>query len=131
MNDRQKDLIQKFAALAGLLVLVLVFSMTSSAFFSVGNAMTVALQVTSIVYLGIGATFVILTGGIDLSVGSVLALSGVVAGLLVKAGMPVAPATGPASVRTPGTKRAAKTARPPCRVIAAEARSSRSGVIQT
>jgi ribose transport system permease protein len=92
MNDRQKDLIQKFAALAGLLLLVLVFSMTSSAFFSLGNAMTVALQVTSIVYLGIGATFVILTGGIDLSVGSVLALSGVVAGLLVKAGLPVAPA---------------------------------------
>ncbi|CAM4092621.1 ABC transporter permease [Roseateles saccharophilus] len=92
MNDRQKDLIQKFAALTGLLILVLVFSMTSSAFFSVGNAMTVSLQVTSIVYLGIGATFVILTGGIDLSVGSVLALSGVVAGMLVKGGMPVAPA---------------------------------------
>ncbi len=92
MNDRQKDLIQKFAALAGLLALIVVFSMTNSAFFSLGNAMTVALQVTSIVYLGIGATFVILTGGIDLSVGSVLALSGVVAGLLVKAGLPVAPA---------------------------------------
>jgi len=92
MNDRQKDLIQKFAALAGLLLLVLVFSLTSGAFFTVGNAMTVSLQVTSIVYLGIGATFVILTGGIDLSVGSVLALSGVVAGMLVKSGMPVAPA---------------------------------------
>jgi len=92
MNDRQKDLIQKFAALAGLLVLVLVFSLTSDAFFSVGNAMTVSLQVTTIVYLGIGATLVILTGGIDLSVGSVLALSGVVAGMLVKSGMPVAPA---------------------------------------
>jgi len=77
MNDRQKDLIQKFAALAGLLVLVLVFSLTSDAFFSVGNAMTVSLQVTTIVYLGIGATLVILTGGIDLSVGSVLAVSAV------------------------------------------------------
>ncbi|WP_457421229.1 ABC transporter permease [Roseateles sp. P5_E7] len=92
MNDRQKDLIQKFAALAGLLILLLVFSLTSAAFFSVGNAMTVSLQVTTIVYLGIGATLVILTGGIDLSVGSVLALSGVVAGMLVKSGMPVAPA---------------------------------------
>ncbi|MGQ3053688.1 MAG: ABC transporter permease [Roseateles sp.] len=92
MNDRQKDLIQKFAALAGLLLLTLVFSLTSEAFFSVGNAMTVSLQVTSIVYLGIGATFVILTGGIDLSVGSVLALSGVVAGLLVKTGLPVSAA---------------------------------------
>ena len=92
MNDRQKDLIQKFAALAGLLILVVVFSLTSGAFFTVGNAMTVSLQVTTIVYLGIGATLVILTGGIDLSVGSVLALSGVVAGMRVKSGMPVAPA---------------------------------------
>ena len=89
MTDRQKDLIQKFAALGGLLILVLVFSLTSNAFFTVGNAMTVSLQVTTIVYLGIGATLVILTGGIDLSVGSVLALSGVVAGMLVKSGLPV------------------------------------------
>jgi ribose transport system permease protein len=45
--------------------------------------------VTSIVYLGVAATCVIITGGIDLSVGSVLALSGVVAALLVKAGVPI------------------------------------------
>jgi ribose transport system permease protein len=51
--------------------------------------MTVALQVTSIAYLGIGMTCVIVSGGIDLSVGSVLALAGVVAALVVKAGMPV------------------------------------------
>ncbi|WP_377806124.1 ABC transporter permease [Azospirillum sp. A29] len=89
MNDRRKDLIQKFAALAGLLVLVAVFSATSDAFLSVGNGMTIALQVTSIAYLGIAATCVIITGGIDLSVGSVLALSGVVAALAVKAGAPV------------------------------------------
>jgi ribose transport system permease protein len=89
MNERQKDLAQKFAALAGLLTLVIAFSLTSSSFFTVGNAMTVSLQVTSIAYLGIGATFVILTGGIDLSVGSILALAGVAAALCVKAGMPV------------------------------------------
>jgi ribose transport system permease protein len=89
MNDRRKDLIQKFAALAGLLLLVLVFSLTSPAFFTVGNGMTVALQVTSIALLGAGATFVIIAGGIDLSVGSVLALSGVLAALAVKAGAPV------------------------------------------
>ena len=89
MNERQKDLVQKFAALAGLLILVAVFSATSSSFSTLGNGMTVALQVTSIFYLGIGATFVILTGGIDLSVGSILALSGVVAALAVKGGVPV------------------------------------------
>jgi ribose transport system permease protein len=89
MNDRQKDLIQKFAALAGLLLLVLVFSLTSEAFFTVGNGMTVALQVTSIALLGVGATCVIIAGGIDLSVGSVLALAGVLAAMAAKAGVPV------------------------------------------
>jgi ribose transport system permease protein len=89
MNDKQKDLIQKFAAMGSLLGLVLVFSFVSDAFFSVGNGITVALQVTSIAYLGIGATCVIITGGIDLSVGSILALSGVIAAMATKAGVPV------------------------------------------
>jgi len=89
MNDRQKDLVQKFAALGGLFVLVTVFSLASPAFFSLGNGMTVALQVTSIAYLGIGATCVIITGGIDLSVGSILALAGVVAALAVRGGINV------------------------------------------
>ena len=89
MNEKQKDMVQKFAALGSLLILCITFSLTSSAFFSMSNGMSVALQVTSIAYLGIGATCVIITGGIDLSVGSVLALSGVVAALAVKAGIPV------------------------------------------
>ncbi len=90
LSDRQKDVIQKFAALGSLFALVAIFSLTSNAFFTVGNGMTVALQVTSIALLGIGATCVIITGGIDLSVGSVLALAGVVAALCVKElGLPV------------------------------------------
>ncbi len=89
LNDKQKDLIQKFAALGSLVVLIIMFSVTSNSFFTVSNGMTVALQVTSIAYLGIGATCVIITGGIDLSVGSVLALSGVSAALAVKAGASV------------------------------------------
>lgn len=84
LSERQKDIIQKFAALGSLVVLAAIFSATSSAFFTVGNGMTIALQVTSIALLGIGATYVIITGGIDLSVGSVLALAGVVAALAVK-----------------------------------------------
>ena len=87
-SDRRKDLLQKFAALGSLLLLTIAFSITSSAFMTVSNGMTIALQVTSIAILGFGATCVIITGGIDLSVGSVLALAGVVAALLVKAGIP-------------------------------------------
>jgi ribose transport system permease protein len=89
MNDRQKDLFQKFAALGSLLVLTLVFSFVANSFLSVGNAITIALQVTSIAYLGIGATCVIITGGIDLSVGAILALAGVVDAMAVRAGAPV------------------------------------------
>ena len=89
MNDRQKDLIQKFAALGSLAMLVLIFALTSDAFFSLDNGMSVALQVTTIAILGIAATCVIITGGIDLSSGSVLALAGVVAALLVQGGMNV------------------------------------------
>ena len=89
MNERQRDLIQKFAALGSLFVLTAVFGATSSAFFTSSNALTVGLQVTSIAYLGLGMTVVIVTGGIDLSCGSVLALAGVAAALGVKAGMPV------------------------------------------
>jgi ribose transport system permease protein len=89
MNDKQKDLVQKFAALGSLVALAIVFSLTSDAFFTMNNGMSVALQVTSIALLGVGATCVIITGGIDLSVGSVLALAGVVAAMAVKAGMPV------------------------------------------
>ncbi|WP_244271190.1 ABC transporter permease [Thalassospira sp. GB04J01] len=88
-GDERKDVVQKFAAVFSLMALIVVFSVTSDAFFSVGNAMTVSLQTTSIALLGIGVTVVILTGGIDLSVGSVLALSGTVAGLLVKDGWPI------------------------------------------
>ena len=94
MNDKQKDLIQKFAALGSLAALALVFSLTSDAFFSLSNGMSVSLQVTSIAYLGIAATFVIITGGIDLSSGSVLALAGVVAAMLTQQGMPVSLAMG-------------------------------------
>ncbi|WP_137113522.1 ABC transporter permease [Mesorhizobium sp. GR13] len=79
----------KLSALATLALLVGAFAFGNSAFLSVNNGLTVLLQTSVIGLLGIGMTMVIITGGIDLSVGSVLALSGTVAGLLVKAGVPV------------------------------------------
>ncbi len=49
---------------------------------------TIAQQAATNVILAVGLTFVILTGGIDLSVGSVLALCGVALGLSLKGGVP-------------------------------------------
>ncbi|SDH68858.1 ABC transporter permease [Pseudomonas abietaniphila] len=85
-KERRGELLQKFGALASLFALIIVFATTSQAFMSMGNGMSVALQVTSIAFLGLGATAVIITGGIDLSVGSVLALAGVADALAIKAG---------------------------------------------
>jgi ribose transport system permease protein len=89
MTESRRDLLQKFAALASLMLLIAVFSLASTTFLSLGNGLTVALQVTSIAYLGLGATCVIVTGGIDLSVGAILALAGVAAALAVKHGAAV------------------------------------------
>ena len=86
LSEQRKELLQKFGALASLVALILVFASTSQAFLSMSNGMSVALQVTSIAFLGLGATAVIITGGIDLSVGSVLALAGVANALAIKAG---------------------------------------------
>lgn len=84
--------LHKLSAVATLLILVFIFSLTSSAFLSVNNGLTVLLQTSVIGLLAIGMTMVIITGGIDLSVGSILALSGVITGLTIKAGVPVPPA---------------------------------------
>lgn len=92
MPDATK--IHRLSALLTLLLLIAGFSLASQAFFSVNNALTVLLQTSVIGLLGIGMTLVIITGGIDLSVGSVLALSGVGTAMAVKAGVPVGLAMG-------------------------------------
>nr|WP_321456457.1 ABC transporter permease [uncultured Cohaesibacter sp.] len=89
MTDKQKDMLQKLAALGGLVFLFIVFAAVSPHFFTLSNVMTIGLQTSTIAFIGIGATCVILTGGIDLSIGSVVALSGVMSALSVKAGIPV------------------------------------------
>ncbi|MDD9741609.1 MAG: ABC transporter permease [Marinovum algicola] len=90
MPDAAK--IHRLSAVLTLLLLVAGFSLASQAFFSVNNGLTILLQTSVIGLLGIGMTMVIITGGIDLSVGSVLALSGVGTAMAIKAGLPVAPA---------------------------------------
>ncbi|MCD1634778.1 ABC transporter permease [Martelella mediterranea] len=79
----------QLSALMTLAMLIAIFAFGNAAFLSVNNGLTVLLQTSVIGLIGIGMTMVIITGGIDLSVGSVLALSGTAAGLMVKAGLPV------------------------------------------
>ncbi len=89
MGEQHKALLQKLASLGGLLALLIAFSFASPHFMSMNNIMTVGLQTSTITIIGIGVMLTILTGGIDLSIGSVMALSGVSAGLAVNAGLPV------------------------------------------
>src|SRR5438105_6785174 len=69
--------------LIGLVVLCIFFSFsTSGAFLSIRNALNVLDQVTVLGILSIGMTAVIISGGIDLSVGSILAFATMVTGWL-------------------------------------------------
>jgi ribose transport system permease protein len=70
--------------LIGLVLLCVIFSFTSDHFLSVRNALNVLDQITVLGILAIGMTAVIVIGGIDLSVGSVLALSMMVMGWLAR-----------------------------------------------
>lgn len=71
----------------GLGIAVLYMNGLSSAFLSVSNFFEITRIVTEIGLIALGMTLVIITGGIDLSVGSVLGLSGIVMGVSYTAGL--------------------------------------------
>ncbi len=76
----------KLAPLIFLVVLVAVFATANERFLSPRNIVNILTEVSIFGMLAIGMTFVILTAGIDLSVGSVLAASGIIAAALVTGG---------------------------------------------
>jgi ribose transport system permease protein/inositol transport system permease protein len=80
------DLAARHAALLFLILLVLVFAALQPNFLHPLNLMNILRQVSIAGLIAIGMTFVILTGGIDLSVGSLVALTGLVAGYVAKGG---------------------------------------------
>ena len=67
-----------------LVVIIIVFSLMSPYYFTVNNFLTMASHVALFGILAIGMLLVILNGGIDLSVGSTLGLSGVIAGFMMQ-----------------------------------------------
>jgi rhamnose transport system permease protein len=73
--------------LTGLGIAVLYMNGLSSAFLSVSNFFEITRIITEIGLMALGMTLVIITGGIDLSVGSVLGLSGIVMGFSYTAGL--------------------------------------------
>lgn len=82
-----------YGAIVAVLLLSLLLSIASPYFLTTGNLSNILVQASVIALLAGGQTFVILTGGVDLAVGALTALCGAVAGhLMIKLGMPVAPA---------------------------------------
>jgi len=77
----------RFAPLIFLLVLMAVFALLEPRFVSSVNLFNVMRQVSITGLLAIGMTFVILTAGIDLSVGSLLAFAGLAAAAVAKGGL--------------------------------------------
>jgi ribose transport system permease protein len=77
----------KFQSLLALVLLMAAMSFASDYFLTVDNGMNVLRQISINLCLSIGMTMIILSGGIDLSVGSVLALCGAVAAGLLKNGI--------------------------------------------
>lgn len=77
------EMIRKYGLVLILLLAVIFLSVVSDAFMTFTNIMNVLRQVSIIGILAIGMTFIILTAGIDLSIGSLMAVSAVIAASIV------------------------------------------------
>jgi len=84
MNNNFKEILDKYKSLIGLIVLCVVITIVSPAFMTLSNITNIFTQVSTNAIIAIGMTFVILTGGIDLSVGSTVAISGALAASILK-----------------------------------------------
>ncbi|HEY0693781.1 MAG TPA: ABC transporter permease [Kribbella sp.] len=85
-----RDRLQQFLAFASLLVIFIVFAVASPNFLSYGNVLAILYSTVVIGTLALGTTFVIITGGIDLSIGTGMALCAVMSGvIIVNLGIPL------------------------------------------
>src|SRR5579884_1611653 len=89
MNARAGELFKKLQPLIALGVMIATWSVLSDKFLTLTNGRNILLQISVNLCLSIGMTLIILTGGIDLSVGAVLALAGAIAAGLLKNGLAI------------------------------------------
>jgi ribose transport system permease protein len=81
---------RQFGTLIGLVALCFVLWILTPYFLTVSNLLNVAEQTSINAIVAVGMTFVILSAGIDLSVGSIVALAGVILGVALRDGQPLA-----------------------------------------
>ncbi|MEW6637620.1 MAG: ABC transporter permease [Actinomycetota bacterium] len=90
LRERLSDVVSQLAAAGALIVVFVVLSFASPVFLSADNLFNIGSQTAVVAVIAIGVTLVIITAGIDLSVGSVAALSGVLGVMMIaQAGLPV------------------------------------------
>lgn len=77
------DTTQKLLAFAGLILLLIVFSLASPNFFKIDNLVGILLATAVNGVLAVGTTFIIISGGIDLSIGTVMTFSAVMTGVFI------------------------------------------------
>jgi simple sugar transport system permease protein len=92
MNRRLRSFIQDNGGVASIAVffavVVVLFSVITTTFLSEGNLLNILRQVAPLMIVAVAMTFVITTAGIDLSVGSILALVNALAAISLQAGIP-------------------------------------------
>lgn len=89
-GDRLSVFAQQHGALVALLLTVLIAALSFESFATAGNLQNIAVSSSFLAIVALGMTFVIVSGGIDLSVGSVAALSAIVLGYAAtQEGLPV------------------------------------------
>src|SRR5215216_5718280 len=90
LRERLSEVVSQLAAAGALIVVFVFLSFASPVFLSADNLFNIGSQTAVVAVIAIGMTLVIITAGIDLSVGSVSALSGVLGVMLMaQAGLPV------------------------------------------
>ena len=77
-----RNLLSKYGIILVLFALLLIFGIGNKTFFTVSNFITIIRQITVVTIMTIGMSFVLIAGGIDLSVGTQLSFIGVVTATL-------------------------------------------------
>src|SRR5581483_8517052 len=91
VKDRMQDIVSQLAAAGGLIVVAVLLTIASPYFLTSNNLFNIGVQVSIVAIIAVGQTLVIITAGIDLSVGSVAGLGGILGTMAIaKAGLPIA-----------------------------------------
>jgi ribose transport system permease protein len=89
LGRRTRDALATYVGVGSVLIgLIVYFTVTQSAFATYGNFINILQTNAVLLVVSVGLTFTLLVGGFDLSIGGVLALSGIIVAKLLQAGVP-------------------------------------------